>query len=141
VRDEGDRLLQLIFQHLAKSVRTGVRNEGDRLLQPKVAAQQTSTGPTRMCGVSIGSSSCATSLLTSCQVRENGGEKRGRPTTTTRSSSSTNEYGTNRHVWILCKLKQLRDFFFDILPESGYYDPKLQLNERVRDRPPRVESP
>jgi hypothetical protein len=25
--------------------------------------------------------------------------------------------------------------------EADYYDPKSQLNKRVRDRPPRVESP
>jgi hypothetical protein len=25
--------------------------------------------------------------------------------------------------------------------EASYYDPKLQLDKRVRDRPPRVESP
>jgi hypothetical protein len=47
---------------------------GGRLPRPKVAAQGTSTGPTATCGVSISSSSCATSLLTSCQVREDGGE-------------------------------------------------------------------
>jgi hypothetical protein len=47
-----------------------VREEGDRLLRPKVAAQQTSRGPTTTCGVSESSSGRATSLLTSCQVHE-----------------------------------------------------------------------
>jgi hypothetical protein len=98
-----------------------VRDEGDQLLRPDGAAQRTSTGLTNMCGVSVSSSSCATFLLTSCQVRENGGERRGKSTTTTQRRSSTNKYGTDRHVLSLCKFEQLRNFSFNILPncENG----------------------
>jgi hypothetical protein len=70
VKDEGDQLLQpksqlnerrvgdhhlwrprevqvaaqLLFRHLAKSMRTVVRDGGDLLPRPKVVAQRTSTG-------------------------------------------------------------------------------------------------
>jgi hypothetical protein len=62
--------------------------------------------------------------------------------TTTRSRSSTNEYGTD-HSRSLRKFKQLRDFSFQRLAmsvrtvvrdeEADNHDTKLQLNERVRD--------
>jgi hypothetical protein len=102
-----------------------VRDEGDRLLQPDVTAQQI-TGPTATCRVYVSSNSCANFLSTSCQVCENGGatscqvqkdsgERQGRPTTTSRRSSSKKEYGTDRHVWSRRKFKQLRNFFFQHL--------------------------
>jgi hypothetical protein len=74
---------RLLFQRLAKSMRTVVKDKGDQLLRPEGPDQQTNTGPTATCGVSVGSSSCATSLLTSCQGYEESGERRGRPTTRT----------------------------------------------------------
>jgi hypothetical protein len=70
-----------------------VRDGGDRLLCPDGAAQQTSTGPTATCGVSVSSSSCAPFLSTSCQVCEDGGERRGRPTTTTKVTAQQTSTG------------------------------------------------
>jgi hypothetical protein len=106
----------LLFQHLAKSVRTVVREEGDRQLRHKVAAQRTSTGQTAKCRVSVSSSSYPTSLPTSCQVCEDSSERRGRPTSSTRSCSSMNNaYGTTT-CGVPVRFKQLRNFSFDILP-------------------------
>jgi hypothetical protein len=57
-----------------------------RLPKLGVAAHRTNTGPTATCGIFGGSSSCATALSMSCQVREDGGKRQGRPTTPSRSA-------------------------------------------------------
>jgi hypothetical protein len=82
------------------------RGVGGWLPQPEVEALQTSTGPPATCGVSVSSRSHTTSLWTSCQVQEDVDERQGSPTSTSRRRSSTNEYGTNRHLWSLRKFKQ-----------------------------------
>jgi hypothetical protein len=90
-------------------MRTVVGDEGDRLLSPEVVAQRTSTGPTATCGVSVSSSSCATFLLTSCQVQE-GTLVRGK-----------GDFPSG--------------LVYDEEGETDYYDPKSQLNKQCeRDR-------
>jgi hypothetical protein len=59
--------------------------------RPEIAAQQTSTGRTAMCGVfSLGSSSCATSLFKQCRVQGDSGGKREAPTTLSSSCAKFN---------------------------------------------------
>jgi hypothetical protein len=106
---------QLLSQRLARSTRTVVKDKGVRLPQPEVAAQGTSTGPTATCGVSVDSSSCVTSLLTSCQVCKDGGKKQGRPNTPTRSAAQRTRTGPTATCGVSssCAIS-----FFNVLPES-----------------------
>jgi hypothetical protein len=75
-------------------------------------------------------------LSISGQVCGNGGERRGRLTTTTQGHSSTNNaYGTAT-CGVYVRFKGLRDFSFDVLPSSerGISEKRKRLRQRLCGR-------